>query len=183
MLLVPDDTAHLSHTSLSCGTQGIIILDIAIAPYYIYRSQDSFSLFDSTGETADGYKPGGVATTTNGLQNQKQQLTLFLSHLLDKGVIQKRRAVDPTLSSTRLFLLFPSLFASKRIPTTFSRTNSQSAGCLHKAPPLPRRRPLCPLRPSIRTLTILYGMGCRLEQDIQAMEPRGSDIWSLMMTT
>ena len=181
--MVPDDTANLSHTPPSCGTQGIIILDIAIAPYSIYRFQDFFSLFYSTGETADGDKPGGVATTPNVLQHQKRQIALLLSHFLDKGVIQKRRAVDPTVASTGLFLIFSSLFASKRIPNTFSRTNYQGARCLHKALPPPRRWPLRPIRPAIGTLTILYGMGCRLEHDIQAVEPSGSDIWSLTETT
>ena len=111
-----------SHPSLFV-TRGSLILDVAIAPYSIYQSQDFFSLFYSTGEPADGDNPGGVTTASNNLQHQKRQLALFLSHFLDKGITPKRTAVYPTVASTALFLLFPSFFSWTRMPTTFSHPN------------------------------------------------------------
>ena len=50
--MVIDDTVHLSHNCPSFGTQGRLILDIDIDPYYIYRFLYLFSLFYSTGEPA-----------------------------------------------------------------------------------------------------------------------------------
>ena len=62
------------------GTQGNLILDIAIATYSIYLFIYFFSLFYSTGEPVDGDKLGGVATKYNVLQHQKLQLALSLYH-------------------------------------------------------------------------------------------------------
>ena len=90
--------------------------------------------------------------------------------------------VDPTVASMGLFLLFPSLFASTRMPTTFSRPTSQGAGCLHKAPSPPRRPPRPP-GPAIGTPTIRDGRGCGLAQAIRAMERSGLDLRSLTETT
>ena len=167
-----------SHPSLFV-TRGSLILDVAIAPYSIYQSQDFFSLFYSTGEPADGDNPGGITATSNGLQHQKGQLALFLSHFPNKGFIQKRTAVDSTVVMTGMFLIFPSFFVSTRMPTTFSWLTSQDARCLHKAMPPPRRRPLCAPGPIIGTLTIKDGRGCGLAQAIQAVEFSGLDIWLL----
>ena len=65
--------------------------------------------------------------------------------LLDKGVIQKRTAVDPTVASKGVFLLFPSFFALTRMPITSYRPTSQRTGCLHTLPPPPHHRPPLPL--------------------------------------
>ena len=175
-IIVPYKTMHLSHTPSSFVTWGILILDTAIAPYSIYRFQYLFPLFYSTCEPADGDKTGGVATTSNVLQHQKGQLTLFLSHFLDKGVIQKRTDVYPTVPSTGIFLLFPSFFAKARMLITFYRPTYQGAGCLHTAPMLLRRRPLRPPRTAIKTLTIHDGRGRGLEQAIREVERDGLDL-------
>ena len=148
-----------------------------MAPYPIYQLQDSLSLFYYTGEPAGGDNPGGVAATSNCLQHQQQQLAIFLSHLIGKGVIQKITAVYPTVASTGIFLLFPSFFALTRIPTTFSRPTSQGTGFLHTSPP-----PARPLGPAIGTLTIRDGRGCGLAQAIRAVERGGLDLWSLTET-
>ena len=81
----------------------------------------------------DGDNPGGVADTSNGLQQQKRQLALLLSHFLDKEVIQKIIAVDPTIFSTGLFLLFPSSFA-------WTRFQPHSTGRHIRAPDASTRR-------------------------------------------
>ena len=93
-------------------------------------------MFYSTGVTAVGDKIGGVTAMSNSLQHQKRQLALFISHFLDKGVIQKIMDVDPIVASTGLFLLFTSFFASTRIPTTFPWTTSRVAGYFHMDPAL-----------------------------------------------
>ena len=82
-------------------------MDIAIVPYSIYQFQDFF-LYFTLQVNPRTYNPGGVAATSNGLQHQKRQLALFLSNFLDKGVIQKITAVDTTVASTGILLLFPS---------------------------------------------------------------------------
>ena len=65
--VVIDDTVHLSHNCPSFGTQGRLILDIDIDPYYIYRFLYLFSLFYSTGEPATRDQAGGAATTSSNL--------------------------------------------------------------------------------------------------------------------
>ena len=71
-IMVPYYTVHLINTPPLFGTQGRLILDIAIATYSIYQFQDLFSLFYSTGEPTDWDNPGGVSTTPNGLYHQKR---------------------------------------------------------------------------------------------------------------
>ena len=81
--LVPDNTPPLF------GTRGRLILDIAVSSNYIYRFIYFFSLFYSTGDPTERYKPGGIATKSNGLQLQKRQLSLFFSHCSIKGLSKK----------------------------------------------------------------------------------------------
>ena len=59
--MVTDDTVHLSQTPALFGTQGSLILDIAIASYSITHFLYYISIFYSTGENAAGYKQGGSA--------------------------------------------------------------------------------------------------------------------------
>ena len=101
--------------------------------------------------------------------------------LLDKGIIQKITAVDPTVASTGNLLLFPSFFTPKRIPIVSSRPNSQCAGCL-MAPPLPYHQPPRPPGPAIGTLNIRGGWGCGLAQDIWVVEHGGLDIMETIQT-
>ena len=85
-------TVYLSvmHTSTVTpplfGAQGRLILDISIAPYSIYRFLYFFFLLYCTDKPADGDNPGGIATTSNGIQHQKLQLALILSHSLIRGL-------------------------------------------------------------------------------------------------
>ena len=88
-------------TPPSFGTRGILILDIDIATYSIYRFKYFFSLFYSTGEAAEVNKPGGVLEKSNGLQHQKRKLAIFLSYLLDKGVTPQKASIDPTVAFSR----------------------------------------------------------------------------------
>ena len=87
--LVTDDTVHLSHTPPSFVKQGSLILDISIAPYYIYLFLYFFTIFYSTGEPAGKDKPEGIATTSNDLQHQKRQLTIGLYHCSIRGLSKK----------------------------------------------------------------------------------------------
>ena len=88
-------------------------------------------------------------------------------------------AIDSTVASTGLFLLFFYFFALIRMLTTFSRPTSQGAGCLHVAfLPVCRRTPL-PLGHSIRKLNIQDSRGFGLAQAIRKVELGGLDIMSL----
>ena len=62
-------------------------------------------------------------------------LALFLSHFLNMRIIQKILYVNPTLSSTKVFRLFPSFFYSTRMLVTFYRPTFQGNRCLHTVPP------------------------------------------------
>ena len=123
-LLNTYNTVHMFTTPPSFGTQGRLILGITSDTYSIYRFQYLFSLFYSTGEPADVYKPGGVVVTSNSLQHYKLKFAIFLSHFLDKGVIQKLTDVYPRVSSTGIFLLFPSFFVLTRMLIALSQPTS-----------------------------------------------------------
>ena len=87
--LVPDDNVHLSSTPHSFGTQGRLILDVAIASYSITRFY-SFSIFYSIGETVAGDKPGGAAPTPNGQLRQKRKpLDIDVFQSLKRGLRKK----------------------------------------------------------------------------------------------
>ena len=101
--------------------------------------------------------------------------------LIDKGGYPKRTAVDPTVASTRLFLLFPSFFSSTSMPITSSRPTSQVAGCL-TAPSLPHHRPPRPPVPVIGTINIRGGRGYGLAHAIWAVEHGGFDIMETIQT-
>ena len=100
--------------------------------------------------------------------------------LIDKGFIQKITAVDFTVASTGIFLLFPSFFASTRTPITFSRPNIQGASFLHAAPPPLHRRTQGPYEIAIKTLNIWDGRGCGLEQAIREVDIGGLDLMALV---
>ena len=150
-------------------TQGRSILDIAISPYSIHHFFYLFSLFYFTGEPTDGDNPGGVTNTSNGPQLQKRQLELGLSPFLDKGVIPKITAVDPTVATTVIFLPFSSFLSSTRMVITFSHLTSQVSVCLYIAPPPPHHRPPRPNGTAIGTLNIWYDRGYRLAHSIRAV--------------
>ena len=63
--LVPYDTVHMVPTPPFFGTQGILILDIAIASYSTNLFFHSFYLFYSTGKTVTRDKPGAAALAPN----------------------------------------------------------------------------------------------------------------------
>ena len=167
---------HYVFSSTLFGTWGSLILDIAVAPYYIYQFQDLFSLFYSTGETATRDDSEGIATTSTGPQRHKRQLGLGLSHFLIRGLIQKRTAVDSTVSSMELLLILTSFFASTRMLITFYRPIYQVTGYLHTVPPPTCRRNPCPPGISIGTCNIQDVRGCGLAHDIYEAEQGGLDL-------
>ena len=61
--MVTEDTLHLSQTPAFFGTQGSLILDIAVASYSITHFLYYISIFYSTGENAAGDKPRGATPT------------------------------------------------------------------------------------------------------------------------
>ena len=98
--------------------------------------------------------------------------------MLDSGVTQKITDVDTTVASTRLYLLFLSLFESKRMPIAFSRPTYEGSGCLHTAPPPPRRRPPNTPKTAIGTLNVWDGSGYGLTQAIRVAECGCLDLMS-----
>ena len=81
-----------------------------------------------------------------------------------------------------ILFIFPSFFASTRIPINFYQPISQGAIFLQKAPPLPLRQPPRLPGPVIGTLNIRDDRGYRLAQAIQAVERGNLDSVTLKET-
>ena len=56
-VLVPDNTGHLSHNIPPFGTWGILNFDFTISPYTAIPFENLFSLFYSTGLSAEWDTP------------------------------------------------------------------------------------------------------------------------------
>ena len=159
------------------GTRGRLIVDIAVSPCSVYLF---LYLFYSTGEPATGDKPGGGCHIIHRAADPETAAYARTLPLIDKGFLQKRMAIDSTVASTGLFLLFY-FFSLIRMLITFSRPTSQGAGCLHVAfLPMRRRNPL-PLGLSIRKLNILDSRGFGLAQAIWKVELGGLDIIPILL--
>ena len=98
-----------------------------------------------------------------------------------KGGHRKRLAVYPTAANMRLLL--PSFFIllfPTRMPLTVSQPITYGNNGLHTAPA--HRQPRHPPGLSIGTLSIRYGQGFKLAQEIQAVEHGGFDMMMLIKT-
>ena len=156
--MLTDDTVHLSQTPALFGTQGSLILDIAIASYSITPFSILFLYFVL--KTSQGGAPSHK--TVGNVRYSNPLISAFpraRNWGIQKNIGRRSYSIQYGDFSSLLFiLLFPT-----RMPLTFSRPIPYVSDRLH-TPPLPP----CPPSIVIGTLNIRGGQGFGMAQAIWA---------------